>query len=114
MFLPTTLQECAELGWRALDVIIVSGDSYIDTPFSGTAVIGKVLVAAGFRVGVIAQPKLDSAEDITRLGEPVLFWGVTGGVVDSMVANYTATRNRRRSDDNTPGGVNDRRPDRAT
>lgn len=114
MFLPTTRQECAELGWQTLDVILVSGDSYIDSPFSGTAVIGKILMAAGFRVGVIAQPKLETAADITRLGGPNLFWGVTGGVVDSMVANYTATRKRRHSDDNTPGGVNDRRPDRAT
>ena len=114
MFLPTTLRECADLGWRQLDVILVSGDSYIDTPFSGTAVIGKVLVSAGYRVGVIAQPDIQSAEDITRLGEPVLFWGVTAGVVDSMVANYTATRKKRRSDDNTPGGINNRRPDRAT
>ncbi|MHB8113458.1 MAG: YgiQ family radical SAM protein [Bellilinea sp.] len=114
MFLPTTLRECADLGWRQLDVILVSGDSYIDTPFSGAAVIGKVLVSAGYRVGVIAQPDIQSAEDITRLGEPVLFWGVTAGVVDSMVANYTATRKKRRSDDNTPGGINNRRPDRAT
>ncbi len=114
MFLPTTLRECADLGWRQLDVILVSGDSYIDTPFSGTAVIGKVLLSAGYRVGVIAQPDIQSAEDITRLGEPVLFWGVTAGVVDSMVANYTATRKKRRSDDNTPGGINNRRPDRAT
>jgi len=114
VFLPTTLRECADLGWRQLDVILVSGDSYIDTPFSGTAVIGKVLVSAGYRVGVIAQPDIQSAEDITRLGEPVLFWGVTAGVVDSMVANYTATRKKRRSDDNTPGGINNRRPDRAT
>ena len=97
-----------------MDVILVSGDSYIDTPFSGTAVIGKVLASAGYRVGVIAQPDIQSAEDITRLGEPVLFWGVTAGVVDSMVANYTATRKKRRSDDNTPGGINNRRPDRAT
>ena len=102
------------MGWRQLDVILVSGDSYIDTPFSGAAVIGKVLVSAGYRVGVIAQPDIQSAEDITRLGEPVLFWGVTAGVVDSMVANYTATRKKRRSDDNTPGGINNRRPDRAT
>ncbi|MFZ3080007.1 MAG: YgiQ family radical SAM protein [Bellilinea sp.] len=113
MFLPTTLRECADLGWGQLDVILVSGDSYIDTPFSGTAVIGKVLLSAGYRVGVIAQPDIHSAEDITRLGEPVLFWGVTAGVVDSMVANYTATRKKRRSDDNTPGGINNRRPDRA-
>lgn len=114
MFLPTTLRECADLGWRQLDVILVSGDSYIDIPFSGTAVIGKVLVAAGFRVGVIAQPDIQAADDITRMGEPALFWGVTAGVVDSMVANYTATRKKRRSDDNTPGGINNRRPDRAT
>jgi len=114
VFLPTTLRECADLGWGQLDVILVSGDSYIDTPFSGAAVIGKVLVSAGYRVGVIAQPDIQSAEDITRLGEPVLFWGVTAGVVDSMVANYTATRKKRRSDDNTPGGINNRRPDRAT
>ncbi len=114
MFLPTTRQECDALGWRQLDVILVSGDSYIDTPFSGTAVIGKVLLSAGYRVGVIAQPDIQSAEDITRLGEPALFWGVTAGVVDSMVANYTATRKKRHSDDNTPGGINNRRPDRAT
>lgn len=114
MFLPTTLNECTALGWHQLDVIIVSGDSYIDSPFSGTAVIGKVLLAAGYKVGVIAQPDIHSVEDITRLGEPALFWGVTAGVVDSMVANYTASRKKRLSDDNTPGGVNNRRPDRAT
>jgi len=114
MFLPTSRQECADLGWQKLDVIIVSGDSYVDTPFSGTAVIGKVLLAAGYKVGVIAQPDIQSEKDITRLGEPALFWGVTAGVVDSMVANYTASRKKRRSDDNTPGGLNTRRPDRAT
>lgn len=101
------------LGWNALDVILVSGDSYIDSPYSGLAVIGKVLKKAGFRVGIIAQPNTDSNEDIARLGEPTLFWGVTGGTVDSMVANYTATLRKRHADDFTPGGVNNRRPDRA-
>lgn len=99
--------------WDALDVILVSGDSYIDSPFSGAAVIGRVLEAAGFRVGIIAQPNLASPEDIQRLGEPRLFWGVTAGSVDSMIANYTASHHHRRTDDYTPGGINNRRPDRA-
>jgi uncharacterized radical SAM protein YgiQ len=102
-----------KLSWPDLDVILVNGDTYIDSPYSGIAVIGKVLVKAGFRVGVIAQPSLQGAEDISRLGEPRLFWGVSGGAVDSMVANYTATLRKRRSDDFTPGGENTRRPDRA-
>lgn len=114
MFLPTTPQECESLGWHGLDVILVSGDSYIDTPFSGISVIGKVLLQAGFKVGVIAQPDIHTNVDITRLGEPKLFWGISAGVVDSMVANYTASRKKRHSDDNTPGGINNRRPDRAT
>jgi uncharacterized radical SAM protein YgiQ len=113
MFLPTTQEELKALSWDRLDVILVSGDSYIDSPYSGIAVVGKVLLDAGFRVGVIAQPGLESADDISRLGEPVLFWGVSAGTVDSMVANYTATLRKRHSDDFTPGGVNDRRPDRA-
>ena len=113
MFLPTTLQEVKILGWDALDVILISGDSYIDSPFIGIAVIGRILQKAGYRVGIIAQPAIDKPEDITRLGEPRLFWGVSGGCVDSMVANYTATLKKRKSDDYTPGGINDRRPDRA-
>jgi len=114
MFLPTTLEEVKRQGWDALDVILVSGDSYIDSPFIGTAVIGNLLVQAGFRVGIIAQPDISSDEDVGRLGEPHLFWGVTAGSIDSMVANYTAMKKRRKSDDYTPGGVNNRRPDRAT
>lgn len=113
-FLPTTPEEMRARGWDALDVILVSGDSYIDSPFIGAAVIGRVLEHAGFQVGIIAQPEITSSADITRLGEPRLFWGVTGGSVDSMVTNYTANRYRRRTDDYTPGGENNRRPDRAT
>ncbi|MCJ7518558.1 MAG: hypothetical protein MUO42_02670, partial [Anaerolineaceae bacterium] len=112
-FLPTTPEELAERGWDALDVALISGDSYIDSPFIGAAVIGRVLESAGFRVGIIAQPDIASPADITRLGKPRLFWGVTGGSVDSMVANHTASRKKRRTDDYTPGGVNTRRPDRA-
>ncbi|MFM8319947.1 MAG: YgiQ family radical SAM protein [Chloroflexota bacterium] len=113
MFLPTTPEELERLGWDALDVILVTGDSYIDSPFNGVALIGKLLQANGYRVGVIGQPQLDTPDDITRLGEPRLFWGISGGSVDSMVSNYTALKKKRRSDDYTPGGQNTRRPDRA-
>jgi uncharacterized radical SAM protein YgiQ len=112
MFIPTTRQELDELGWASLDVILVTGDSYVDSPFVGVSVVGHVLLAAGFRVGIIAQPDV-TARDICRLGEPRLFWGVTGGCIDSMVANYTATKRPKRKDDLTPSGRNDRRPDRA-
>ncbi len=113
MFLPCTQSEIERLGWEAPDVILVSGDAYIDSPFSGVAVIGRVLTAAGFRVAVIAQPDISSQDDIRRLGQPRLFWGVSSGCVDSMVANYTATGKKRHQDDFTPGGENTARPDRA-
>jgi len=113
MFLPTTQKEMKELGWDGFDIILVTGDGYIDSPFIGVAVIGKILLNAGYRVGIIAQPDRASGDDIGRLGEPLLFWGVTGGCIDSMVANYTATGRKRKGDDYTPGNVNDRRPDRA-
>jgi len=82
LFIPTTPEEVKELGWSKLDVILVSGDTYIDSPYSGTAIIGKRLMAAGYRVGVIAQPSVVELTEISRLGEPALFWGVTGGTVD--------------------------------
>ncbi|HWQ04285.1 MAG TPA: YgiQ family radical SAM protein [Longilinea sp.] len=113
MYLPTTLEEFKQLGWDQADILLVTGDSYIDSPFIGIAVIGKALMQAGFRVGIIAQPDVHSSDDICRLGEPRIFWGVTGGSIDSMVANYTASRKKRHTDDYTPGGINDRRPDRA-
>ncbi len=112
LFLPTTPQELRQRGWDYLDVILVSGDAYIDSPFAGIAVIGRVLEAAGFRVGIISQPDLHG-DDICRLGEPRLFWGVSSGCVDSMVANYTASGKKRKQDDHTPGDINNRRPDRA-
>ena len=112
-FIPTTAREVQALGWEHPDVILVSGDTYIDSSHIGVAVIGRVLLNAGYRVGIIAQPDIHSDRDIARLGEPVLFWGVTGGCVDSMIANYTASAKRRKSDDLTPGGKNTRRPDRA-
>ncbi len=113
MFLPATPEELRTLGWAGLDVILVTGDSYIDSPFVGVSLIGHWLVQAGYRVGVISQPDLDSSADIGRLGEPALFWGVTGGCIDSLIANRTAAGKRRREDDYTAGGINCRRPDRA-
>lgn len=91
----------------------MSGDTYTDNSYNGTAVIGHWLIDHGYRVGIIAQPDIGSADDITRLGLPELFWSVSAGCVDSMVANYTAMNKYRREDDFTPGGRNDRRPDRA-
>jgi uncharacterized radical SAM protein YgiQ len=102
------------LGWDSLDIILITGDSYIDSPYIGIAVIGKLLLKHGYRVGIIAQPETTGIESLGRLGEPSLFWGVTAGCVDSMVANYTALKKKRRTDDYTPGGSNDRRPDRAS
>lgn len=112
-FIPTTAQEVHSLGWKHLDVILVTGDTYIDASHIGVAVIGRVLSSAGYRVGIIAQPDTHSDRDIARLGEPTLFWGVTAGCIDSMIANYTASAKRRKSDDLTPGGLNTKRPDRA-
>ncbi len=113
MFLPTTKKEVNDLGWNKLDIILISGDTYVDSPYIGIAILGNILVDKGFRVGVIAQPDIKSTFDITRLGEPELFWGISGGSVDSMVANYTASKKRRKQDDYTPGGENNKRPDRA-
>ena len=113
MFLPTSKKEMRQLGWKALDIILVSGDAYIDSPHIGLAVIGKVLLNAGYRVGVIPQPNTAGPDDITRLGEPGLFWGVSAGCVDSMISNYTASLKKRKDDDLTAGGRNVRRPDRA-
>lgn len=92
MFLPTTQEELKKLAWDSLDIILVSGDTYIDSSYNGSAIIGKWLVKHGFKVGIIAQPDVNSDADIKRLGEPNLFWAVSSGCVDSMVANYTATK----------------------
>ena len=112
-FLPTTREEMDARGWEQCDVILISGDAYIDSPFIGVAVVGRMLEKMGYRVGIIGQPDVESDKDISRLGEPRLFWGVSGGSIDSMVANYTATKKFRNSDDYTPGGKNNKRPDRA-
>lgn len=103
-----------ERGWEALDVLLVSGDAYVDHPSYGTAVIGRVLEAAGLRVGVIAQPNWKSTSDFLRLGAPRLFVGITAGNLDSMVSNYTSHKKPRLRDAYAPGGKPGLRPDRAT
>ncbi len=113
MFLPTTKKELENLNWEKCDIILISGDAYIDSPFIGVATVGRILEKLGYKVGIIGQPNLKN-DDIKRLGEPRLYWGVSGGSIDSMVSNYTATKKFRNSDDYTPGGVNDKRPNRAT
>ena len=113
MFLPTTREELKKLGWKYLDIILVTGDAYIDHPSIGVSLIGHFLVSRGYKVGIIAQPDWKS-DEITRLGRPRLFFGVTAGNVDSMVANYTASAKKRKTDDYTPGGIGGKRPDRAT
>jgi uncharacterized radical SAM protein YgiQ len=111
-FLPTTRAEMAALGWAQCDVIIVTGDAYVDHPSFGMAIIGRVLEAQGFKVGVIPQPNWHSTQDFEALGEPRLFFGVTGGNMDSMVNRYTSDRRVRSDDAYTPTGVGGKRPDR--
>ena len=89
-FLPTSNEEMLALGWDSCDIVIVSGDAYVDNPSFGMAVIGRTLEAQGFRVGIIAQPDWQSAEPFKALGKPNLFYGVTAGNMDSMINRYTA------------------------
>lgn len=111
--LPMTLEEMDALGWDSCDIILVTGDAYVDHPSFGMAVIGRVLEAQGFRVGIIAQPDWSSAEDFKRLGKPNLFFGITAGNMDSMVNRYTSDRKVRRNDAYTPNGEGGKRPDRS-
>jgi uncharacterized radical SAM protein YgiQ len=111
-FLPTSHAEMEALGWTQCDVILVTGDAYVDHPSFGMALIGRVLQARGFRVGIIAQPDWQSTRDFTGLGAPRLFFGVTGGNMDSMVNRYTSDRRVRSDDAYTPGGAGGKRPDR--
>jgi uncharacterized radical SAM protein YgiQ len=112
-FLPMSRTEMERLGWDSCDIILVTGDAYVDHPSFGMAVIGRVLEAQGFRVGIIAQPDWQSAEPFKALGKPNLFWGVTAGNMDSMINRYTADRKIRSDDAYTPGDVGGKRPDRA-
>jgi uncharacterized radical SAM protein YgiQ len=111
-FLPTTRAEMDALGWDHCDIIIVTGDAYVDHPSFGMAIIGRLLEAQGFKVGIIAQPGWHSTADFQALGAPRLFFGVTGGNMDSMVNRYTSERRVRSDDAYTPGGQGGKRPDR--
>ncbi|WP_418982321.1 YgiQ family radical SAM protein [Alistipes sp.] len=114
MFLPTTIKEVRERGWDALDVILFTGDAYIDHPAFGAAVIGRLLEAEGYRVAIVPQPNWrDDLRDFTKLGAPRLFFGVTAGAMDSLVNHYTANLRLRHDDAYTPGGKAGFRPDRA-
>ncbi|NOX91439.1 MAG: YgiQ family radical SAM protein [Gammaproteobacteria bacterium] len=110
--LPMSREEMDALGWDSCDVILVTGDAYVDHPSFGMAVIGRVLEAQGFRVGIIAQPDWTSADDFQRLGRPNLFFGITGGNMDSMVNRYTSDRKKRSNDAYTANGEGGKRPDR--
>ncbi len=114
-FLPITLEEVKRLGWEQVDVVLVTGDAYIDHPSFGTAVIGRTLEAAGYHVAIIPQPNWrDDLRDFRKFGKPRLFFGVSSGAMDSMVNHYTAARRLRHDDAYTPGGQAGFRPDRAT
>jgi uncharacterized radical SAM protein YgiQ len=112
-FLPMSRAEMEVLGWDVCDVILVTGDAYVDHPSFGMALIGRLLEAQGFRVGIISQPDWRSAADFQRLGRPQLYFGVTAGNMDSMVNRYTSERKIRSEDAYTPNGEPHRRPDRA-
>src|SRR5450432_891299 len=112
-FLPMSRAEMDILGWDRCDIIVVTGDAYVDHPSFGMAIVGRLLEAQGFRVGIIAQPDWRSAEPFAALGAPTLFFGITAGNMDSMVNRYTADRRVRSDDAYTPGGAGGQRPDRS-
>src|SRR5919109_704323 len=113
-FLPMSRAEMDQLGWDECDIVLVTGDAYVDHPSFGMAIIGRLLESEGFKVGIIAQPDWQSAEPFKALGKPRLFFGVTGGNMDSMVNRYTADRRLRHDDAYTAGGEGGKRADRCT
>jgi uncharacterized radical SAM protein YgiQ len=113
-FLPTTREEMDELGWDSCDVIIITGDAYVDHPSFGMAILGRLLEGQGFRVGIIAQPNCTTKNDFTKLGRPNLYFGITAGNMDSMVNRYTSDRRIRHNDAYTPNNEGGKRPDYAT
>jgi len=112
--LPISMEEARKRGWEELDVIIITGDAYVDHPSFGSAVIGRILEHYGFKVGILPQPDWKDKDSFKVLGRPRLFFGITAGSVDSMVANYTPNKRKRLRDAYTPGGNPGKRPDRAT
>ncbi|HQI53768.1 MAG TPA: YgiQ family radical SAM protein, partial [Candidatus Cloacimonas acidaminovorans] len=112
-FLPVNQSDLKERDWDYLDIILISGDAYIDHPSFAAAIIGRTLEAAGFRVGIIPQPDWRNDSSFTVLGKPRLFFGITAGNMDSMVNHYTAQRKLRNDDAYSPDGISGKRPDRA-
>lgn len=113
-FLPTSKKEMAKLGWDSCDIIIVTGDAYVDHPSFGMAIIGRLLESQGFRVGIISQPEWQDKNAFMKLGKPNLFFGITAGNMDSMINRYTSDRKLRHDDAYTPNNEGGKRPDRAT
>ncbi len=113
-FLPTTREDMEQRGWEMCDVILITGDAYIDHPSFGVSVIGRLLEKLGYRVGIIAQPDWRNPADFMKLGKPELFFGISAGNVDSMIANYTANKRPRTADGYSPGNRPALRPDRAS
>ncbi|NLN46470.1 MAG: YgiQ family radical SAM protein, partial [Clostridiaceae bacterium] len=113
-FLPVSREECRTLGWDAIDFLFVTPDAYVDHPSFGAALLSRLLEAEGYRVGIAAQPDPDHPESLEVMGRPRLGVLVSGGIVDSMVDNYTAARRPRSRDRYSPGGIKGRRPDRVT
>ncbi len=113
-FLPITPEEIKALGWDYVDIVLITGDAYVDHPSFAMAIIGRVLESAGYRVAILSQPKWTSAEDFKKFGKPRLFFGVSAGNMDSMINKYTHNRRIRSNDDYSPGGQAGLRPDRAT
>ena len=113
-FLPMSRNEMDQLGWDSCDIILVTGDAYIDHPSFGMAIIGRLLESQGFRVGIISQPTWQNAEPFKTLGKPNLYFGVTAGNMDSMINGYTADRKIRKDDAYTAGGMGGKRPDRCS
>jgi uncharacterized radical SAM protein YgiQ len=113
-FLPMSRNEMDQLGWDSCDIILVTGDAYVDHPSFGMAIIGRLLESQGFRVGIISQPTWQNAEPFKTLGKPNLYFGVTAGNMDSMINGYTADRKIRKDDAYTAGGMGGKRPDRCS
>jgi len=113
-FLPMNRAEMDELGWDSCDIIVVTGDAYVDHPSFGMAIVGRLLEAQGFRVGIIAQPQWQNTDAFEALGAPNLFFGITAGNMDSMINRYTADRKIRSDDAYSPDDIGGKRPDRCS
>ena len=114
MFIPITQQELKQRGWDSVDVVLITGDAYVDHPSFAMAVIGRVIEDAGFKVAIIAQPNWKDVNEFKKFGKPNLCFAISSGNMDSMINKYTHNKKPRSEDDYSPGGKNNMRPDRAT